>query len=186
MEGQIIRTEYSEVMQKSYIDYAMSVIVSRALPDVRDGLKPVQRRTLYDMYELGIRYDRPYRKCARIVGDTMGKYHPHGDSSIYDALVVMAQDVVGGYAYVGALIHGETEAAYYDTDQNTQDSLPHLAGGDSGAESVVEEGCHVTVDKGIYDGSPADQMAAEDNFHNEDQKVDDHQKVCICHSQAVG
>ena len=76
MEGQIIRTEYSEVMQKSYIDYAMSVIVSRALPDVRDGLKPVQRRTLYDMYELGIRYDRPYRKCARIVGDTMGKYHP--------------------------------------------------------------------------------------------------------------
>ena len=82
----IIRTDYSEVMQKSYIDYAMSVIISRALPDVRDGLKPVQRRTLYDMYELGIRYDRPYRKCARIVGDTMGKYHPHGDSSIYEAL----------------------------------------------------------------------------------------------------
>ena len=73
--------DYSEIMQKSYIDYAMSVIISRALPDVRDGLKPVQRRTLYDMYELGIRYDRPYRKCARIVGDTMGKYHPHGDSS---------------------------------------------------------------------------------------------------------
>ena len=71
-QEQIIRTEYSELMQKSYIDYAMSVIVSRALPDVRDGLKPVQRRTLYDMYELGIRYDRPYRKCARIVGDTMG------------------------------------------------------------------------------------------------------------------
>lgn len=91
-QEQIIRTEYSELMQKSYIDYAMSVIVSRALPDVRDGLKPVQRRTLYDMYELGIRYDRPYRKCARIVGDTMGKYHPHGDSSIYESLVVMAQD----------------------------------------------------------------------------------------------
>ena len=67
----VIRTDYSEIMQKSYIDYAMSVIISRALPDVRDGLKPVQRRTLYDMYELGIRYDRPYRKCARIVGDTM-------------------------------------------------------------------------------------------------------------------
>ena len=92
MEEQIIRTEYSDLMQKSYIDYAMSVIISRALPDVRDGLKPVQRRTLYDMYELGIRWDRPYRKCARIVGDTMGKYHPHGDSSIYEALVVMAQD----------------------------------------------------------------------------------------------
>ena len=85
-EEQIIRTEYSELMQKSYIDYAMSVIIARALPDVRDGLKPVQRRTLYDMYELGIRYDKPYRKCARIVGDTMGKYHPHGDSSIYDGL----------------------------------------------------------------------------------------------------
>ena len=70
--NRIIKTEYSELMQKSYIDYAMSVIVARALPDVRDGLKPVQRRVLYDMYELGIRYDRPYRKSARIVGDTMG------------------------------------------------------------------------------------------------------------------
>lgn len=92
MEEKIIKTEYSEVMQKSFIDYAMSVIVARALPDVRDGLKPVQRRTLYDMHELGIRYDRPYRKSARIVGDTMGKYHPHGDSSIYGALVNMAQE----------------------------------------------------------------------------------------------
>ena len=88
----VIRTDYSEIMQKSYIDYAMSVIISRALPDVRDGLKPVQRRTLYDMYELGIRYDKPYRKSARIVGDTMGKYHPHGDSSIYGSLVNMAQE----------------------------------------------------------------------------------------------
>ncbi len=100
MEEKIIKTEYSEVMQKSYIDYAMSVIVARALPDVRDGLKPVQRRTLYDMHELGIRYDRPYRKSARIVGDTMGKYHPHGDSSIYEALVVMAQDFKKGLPLV--------------------------------------------------------------------------------------
>ena len=91
-ESQIIRTEYSEIMEKSYIDYAMSVIIARALPDVRDGLKPVQRRTLYDMHELGIRYDKPFRKSARIVGDTMGKYHPHGDSSIYGALVNMAQE----------------------------------------------------------------------------------------------
>ncbi|MFI3201337.1 MAG: DNA topoisomerase (ATP-hydrolyzing) subunit A [Eubacteriales bacterium] len=91
-DANIIRTDYAEVMQKSYIDYAMSVIVARALPDVRDGLKPVQRRVLYDMHELGIRYDRPFRKCARIVGDTMGKYHPHGDSSIYEALVVLTQD----------------------------------------------------------------------------------------------
>ena len=93
---EIIKTEYSEIMQKSYIDYAMSVIVARALPDVRDGLKPVQRRTLYDMQELGIKYDKPYRKSARIVGDTMGKYHPHGDSSIYDALVVMTQEFKKG------------------------------------------------------------------------------------------
>ena len=92
VDNNIIQTEYSELMQKSYIDYAMSVIIARALPDVRDGLKPVQRRTLYDMHELGIRYDKPYRKSARIVGDTMGKYHPHGDSSIYDAMVVLAQD----------------------------------------------------------------------------------------------
>ena len=83
MEEQIIRTEYSELMQKSYIDYAMSVIIARALPDVRDGLKPVQRRTLYDMLELGTYYDRPYRKCARIVGDTMGKYSPPRDRKIY-------------------------------------------------------------------------------------------------------
>ncbi len=125
MEGQIIRTEYSELMQKSYIDYAMSVIVSRALPDVRDGLKPVQRRTLYDMYELGIRYDRPYRKCARIVGDTMGKYHPHGDSSIYDALVVMAQDfkkgqtLVDGHGNFGS-IEGDGAAAMRYTEARLQ------------------------------------------------------------------
>ena len=117
----IIRTDYADVMQKSYIDYAMSVIISRALPDVRDGLKPVQRRTLYDMYELGIRYDRPYRKCARIVGDTMGKYHPHGDSSIYDALVVMAQDfkkgrtLVDGHGNFGS-IEGDGAAAMRYTE----------------------------------------------------------------------
>ncbi len=100
IEETIIKTEYSDVMQKSYIDYAMSVIISRALPDVRDGLKPVQRRTLYDMYELNNRYDRPHLKSARIVGDTMGKYHPHGDSSIYDCLVVMSQDFKKGMALV--------------------------------------------------------------------------------------
>lgn len=124
-EEQIIRTEYSELMQKSYIDYAMSVIIARALPDVRDGLKPVQRRTLYDMYELGIRYDRPYRKCARIVGDTMGKYHPHGDSSIYDALVVMAQEfkkglpLVDGHGNFGS-IEGDGAAAMRYTEARLQ------------------------------------------------------------------
>ena len=121
MEDRIIETEYSEVMEKSYIDYAMSVIISRALPDVRDGLKPVQRRTLYDMQELGIKYDKPYRKCARIVGDTMGKYHPHGDSSIYDALVVMAQDfkkgipLVDGHGNFGS-IEGDGAAAMRYTE----------------------------------------------------------------------
>ena len=120
-ETQIIRTEYSDLMKKSYIDYAMSVIIARALPDVRDGLKPVQRRTLYDMHELGIRYDKPYRKCARIVGDTMGKYHPHGDSSIYESLVVMAQDfkkgmvLVDGHGNFGS-IEGDGAAAMRYTE----------------------------------------------------------------------
>ena len=117
----IIRTDYSELMQKNYIDYAMSVIVSRALPDVRDGLKPVQRRVLYDMHELGTRFDRPYRKSARIVGDTMGKYHPHGDTSIYESLVVMAQDfkkgqvLVDGHGNFGS-IEGDGAAAMRYTE----------------------------------------------------------------------
>jgi DNA gyrase subunit A len=120
-EERIIRTDYSEIMQKNYIDYAMSVIVSRALPDVRDGLKPVQRRVLYDMYELHTTYDKPYRKSARIVGDTMGKYHPHGDSSIYDSLVVMAQDfkkgqtLVDGHGNFGS-IEGDGAAAMRYTE----------------------------------------------------------------------
>ncbi len=125
MDERIIRTEYSELMQQAYIDYAMSVIVARALPDIRDGLKPVQRRTLYDMQELGTYYDKPYRKCARIVGDTMGKYHPHGDSSIYDALVVMAQDfkkgipLVDGHGNFGS-IEGDSAAAMRYTEARLQ------------------------------------------------------------------
>ena len=100
MSEQILKTEYAEVMQKSYIDYSMSVICERALPDIRDGLKPVQRRVLYAMNELGLNYDRPHRKSARIVGDTMGKYHPYGDSSIYETLVVLSQDFKKGMALV--------------------------------------------------------------------------------------
>jgi len=99
-EDSIISTEYSDLMQKSYIDYAMSVICQRAVPDIRDGLKPVQRRGLYAMNQLGLNYDKPHRKSARIVGDTMGKFHPHGDSSIYDALVVLEQDFKKGMALV--------------------------------------------------------------------------------------
>ena len=100
MAEQILKTEYSDVMQKSYIDYAMSVICARALPDIRDGLQPVQRRVLFAMDELGLNHDKPHRKSARIVGDTMGKYHPHGDSSIYEALVVLEQDFKKGMALV--------------------------------------------------------------------------------------
>ncbi|MCR5704185.1 MAG: DNA topoisomerase 4 subunit A [Eubacterium sp.] len=100
MAEQIIKTEYSEVMQKSYIDYAMSVICARALPDAKDGLKPVQRRVLYAMDQLHLSHDKPHRKSARVVGDTMGKYHPHGDSSIYETLVVLAQEFKKGMALV--------------------------------------------------------------------------------------
>ncbi len=121
MSQEIIRTEYSEIMQKSFIDYSMSVILARAVPDVRDGLKPVQRRTLYDMYELKVDYNKPYKKSARIVGDTMGKYHPHGDSSIYEALVVMSQDfkkslpLVDGHGNFGS-IEGDGAAAMRYTE----------------------------------------------------------------------
>lgn len=125
MSEQIIKTEFSDIMQKSYIDYAMSVICQRALPDVRDGLKPVQRRVLYAMQELGLSADKPHRKSARIVGDTMGKYHPHGDSSIYKALVVMEQDfkkgmpLVDGHGNFGS-IEGDGAAAMRYTEAKLQ------------------------------------------------------------------
>ena len=144
-QEQILKTEYSELMQKSYIDYAMSVIVARALPDVRDGLKPVQRRTLYDMHELGIRSDRPFRKSARIVGDTMGKYHPHGDSSIYEALVVMAQDfkkglpLINGHGNFGN-IEGDGAAAMRYTEARLQE--------------VTEEAFLADLDKDVVDFVP--------------------------------
>ena len=122
----IIKQEYSDIMKQSYIDYAMSVIIARAVPDIRDGLKPVQRRILYDMgEELGLDYNKPYRKSARIVGDTMGKFHPHGDSSIYDAMVVMAQDfkreipLVDGHGNFGS-IEGDGAAASRYTEARLQ------------------------------------------------------------------
>ena len=144
-ETNIIRTEYSELMQKSYIDYAMSVIIARALPDVRDGLKPVQRRVLYDMSELGVKYDKPHRKSARIVGDTMGKYHPHGDSSIYEALVVMAQDfkkglpLIDGHGNFGS-IEGDGAAAMRYTEAR-------LA-------KVTQEAYLADLDKNVVDFCP--------------------------------
>ena len=145
IEEDIIVTEYSEVMKKSYIDYAMSVIIARALPDVRDGLKPVQRRTLYDMHELGIKYDKPYRNSARIVGDTMGKYHPHGDSSIYDSLVVMSQSfkkglpLVDGHGNFGN-IEGDGAAAMRYTEARLQ--------------KVTQLGMLADLDKDIVDFVP--------------------------------
>ncbi|MBQ8598335.1 MAG: DNA topoisomerase, partial [Lachnospiraceae bacterium] len=145
MEEKIIKTEYSEVMQKSFIDYAMSVIIARALPDARDGLKPVQRRVLYDMGELGIKYDKPYRKSARIVGDTMGKYHPHGDSSIYEALVVMTQDfkkglpLVDGHGNFGN-IEGDGAAAMRYTEARLQ--------------KITQEAFLADLDKDVVDFMP--------------------------------
>lgn len=144
-DSRIIKTEYSEVMQKSYIDYAMSVIIARALPDARDGLKPVQRRTLYDMHELGMKYDKPYRKSARIVGDTMGKYHPHGDSSIYEALVVMTQEfkkgmpLVDGHGNFGN-IEGDGAAAMRYTEARLQ--------------KVTQEAFLADLDKDVVDFIP--------------------------------
>ncbi|HIQ75665.1 MAG TPA: DNA topoisomerase 4 subunit A [Candidatus Cottocaccamicrobium excrementipullorum] len=121
MAEKIITTEYSEEMQRSYMNYSMSVITARAIPDARDGLKPVQRRVLYDMGELRINHDKPHRKSARIVGDTMGKYHPHGDSSIYETLVVLSQDfkkgmpLVDGHGNFGS-IEGDGAAAMRYTE----------------------------------------------------------------------
>src|SRR5690606_17343582 len=128
-EGRIVPIGIEEEMRRSYIDYAMSVIVDRALPDVRDGLKPVQRRILYSMSELGLRPDRPHKKSARIVGEVMGKYHPHGDAAIYDAMVRMAQDfsyrypLVDGHGNFGCFT-GDTRIRLVD---GTERSFAELA-----------------------------------------------------------
>ncbi len=134
----IISMDFTEEMKTSYRDYAMSVIIARALPDVRDGLKPVQRRILYSMKELGLAPEKPHRKSARIVGDTMGKYHPHGDSSIYDALVHMTEDyslslpLIDGHGNFGS-IDGDSAAAMRYTEARLSDGamtmLSHLEKG---------------------------------------------------------
>ena len=123
--GKTIPIAIEDEIKESYLNYAMSVIVSRALPDVRDGLKPVHRRILYGMSEMGLRYDRPPKKCARIVGDVLGKFHPHGDASVYDALVRLAQDfsmrypVVNGQGNFGS-IDGDPPAAMRYTESRLQ------------------------------------------------------------------
>lgn len=147
-EGNVLPVDISSEMKKSYIDYAMSVIVGRALPDVRDGLKPVHRRILYSMHELGLTPDKGFRKCARIVGDVLGKYHPHGDTAVYDALVRMAQDfsirytLVNGHGNFGSVDGDRAAAMRYtearmkkitsellkDINKNTVDFVPNFDG----------------------------------------------------------
>jgi len=128
LDQNIIERDVSEEMRSSYIDYSMSVIIGRALPDIRDGLKPVHRRVLYTMYDMGLRHNKPYRKSARIVGDVMGKYHPHGDAAIYDTLVRMAQDfslrypLVDGQGNFGS-IDGDPPAAM----RYTEARLAHIS-----------------------------------------------------------
>lgn len=145
-DQKLIRHEIHNEMKNSYIDYAMSVIVGRALPDVRDGLKPVHRRILYGMGTMGVTPDKPYKKSARIVGDVMGKYHPHGDSSIYDAMVRLAQDfstrylLVDGHGNFGSVDGDGAAAMRYtearmtpfalemlrDINKNTVDFMPNF------------------------------------------------------------
>ena len=117
LEDRIIPTDLRGEMSRSYLEYAMSVIVGRALPDARDGLKPVHRRFLYAMHELGMTAERPFRKCARVVGDVIGKYHPHGDTAVYEALVRMAQgfsmrDQRNDFLYDEANKYTETSKSY--------------------------------------------------------------------------
>ncbi len=133
--GQIVATSLQTEMQRSYLEYAMSVIVGRALPDVRDGLKPVHRRILFAMHELGLNPDRPFRKCARVVGDVLGKYHPHGDTAVYDALVRLAQDFASRYP----LIEGHGNFGSLDNDppaamRYTESRLSPIA-----AEGLLQE-----------------------------------------------
>src|SRR3712207_580551 len=158
-QGNIVPIDISKEMQRSYIDYAMSVIVGRALPDVRDGLKPVHRRILYSMHELGLTPEKGYRKSARIVGDVLGKYHPHGDTAVYDALVRMAQDfsirytLVDGHGNFGSVDGDGAAAMRYtearlttisdellaDIDKNTVDFTPNYDASRSEERRVGKE-----------------------------------------------
>lgn len=140
--GQVIATALHVEMQQSYLEYAMSVIVGRALPDVRDGLKPVHRRILYAMHELGLTPDRPYRKCARVVGDVLGKYHPHGDQSVYDALVRLVQDFSSRYPLLAG--HGNFGSVDNDPPAAMRYTETRLAS--IGDEAMLSEIGEATVD----------------------------------------
>ena len=129
----ITESKLVDEMEKSYIEYAMSVIVGRALPDVRDGLKPVHRRILYTMFESGLTSDKPFKKSATCVGDVLGKYHPHGDASVYDAMVRLAQDfstrylLVDGHGNFGS-VDGDPPAAYRYTEAGSRSSATKCSG----------------------------------------------------------
>ena len=159
--GNIEPIEIQEEMERSFLDYAMSVITSRALPDARDGLKPVQRRILYGMYAEGMRPDRPHRKCANAVGEVMGKYHPHGDQSIYDALARMAQDfslrypLIDGHGNFGSPNDRPAAARY------TEARLSPLA------MELLGEIDEDTVDFGdTYDGRNREPLVVPARFPN--------------------
>jgi len=154
--GYIKKREITEEMKESYLDYAMSVIVARALPDVRDGLKPVHRRILYAMWESGLRHNGKYSKCAGVVGDVLKKFHPHGDAAVYDALVRMAQDfslrypLIDGQGNFGS-IDGDKAAAY----RYTESRLSQIA------EEMLVDIDKETVDwADNYDGTRGDQYSA--------------------------
>ena len=140
--GQVISTPLHSEVQRSYLEYAMSVIVGRALPDVRDGLKPVHRRILYAMHELGLTPDRPYRKCARVVGDVLGKYHPHGDQAVYDALVRMVQSFSSRYPLLAG--HGNFGSVDNDPPAAMRYTETRLA--PVGNNALLEEIGEATVD----------------------------------------
>ena len=149
-DERIIQTDLRNEMSRSYLEYAMSVIVGRALPDSRDGLKPVHRRILYAMYELGLTSDRPYRKCARVVGEVLVKFHPHGDTAVYDALVRMAQDfsmqmpLIDGHGNFGSVDNDPPAAMRY-----TESRLQSLT-----TDSLLEDIESDTVDfADNFDGS---------------------------------
>ena len=140
--GHVIPTSLHTEMEQSYLEYAMSVIVGRALPDVRDGLKPVHRRIIYAMHELGLTPDRPYRKCARVVGDVLGKYHPHGDQAVYDALVRMVQSFSSRYPLLDG--HGNFGSVDDDPPAAMRYTETRLSGLSNG--TLLENVSEATVD----------------------------------------
>ncbi|HEY8338999.1 MAG TPA: DNA topoisomerase (ATP-hydrolyzing), partial [Egibacteraceae bacterium] len=161
-DERIVDVDIAERMEQSFLDYSMSVIVGRALPDVRDGLKPVQRRILYAMWEAGLRPDRPYRKCASAVGDVMKKYHPHGDASIYEALVRMAQDfstrapLIDGHGNFGSIDGDGAAAMRYTEARLSPIAMEMLAGIDEDTVDFVPN----------YDGYETEPVVLPSRFPN--------------------